>query len=59
MKCIRFDVCKLDGEIVKLTTNIPQCSAYVLTYASAMGVDVFDTLDESSIKCIRFDVCKV
>ena len=24
-----------------------------------MGVDVFDTLDESSMKCIRFDVCKV
>ena len=23
-----------------------------------MGVDVFDTLDESSMKCIRFDVCK-
>ena len=29
-----------------------------MTYASAMGVDVFDTLDESSMKCIRFDVCK-
>ena len=24
-----------------------------------MGVDVFDTLDESSMKCIRFDVCKL